>query len=749
MAAVSRLRRRLCRFGQSASLRIRLVRTLLGRLVVALLLADVATSWLVYNLLLHDLDAQLSATSVLMNQYISAQSAAHRSPELADTASAQWEQAAQSGMLPSLMLMRLAGGTAQQVGTQPSISAAMKPGAPGSGADKDGAAFYTVDQGSIRYRVRVSYLPDHEGTLVLATSEEGVVTAMKHIGGAEAVTALLAFCLVGLVASWRIKLQLRPFERMGDQIVLIGSGELDQRVTPAEPSTELGRVGHSVNLMLTRLEHAFNEQRASENRLRRFIADASHELRTPLASIRGYAELFRRGASSRPEDLALAMRRIESEASRMGVLVDELLLLARLDSGRPLDRAIVDLSALIRDAARDSQAADPRWPVELEPAEPADAAEPAEPVHVIGDADRLRQMLANLLSNVRAHTPPGTRATIGARREGGEAVLEVADQGPGLDEAKQKLVFERFYRADASRGRGDGTGGSGLGLSIVSSVAEAHGGTAARRRCGPDPASAPSSRCACRSPGPRASPPRTGPTAPGPRASRRSVEDRLTGPGPLELEEALGARDQQHPVPELGRGLALGRRGDHRAEERHAAGGDHRGADVHAHLVHALVVRLRERLVVRVGLGRVGQRHRQPDLGQRGLDRLPGELLLAQVPPRAQRLVERADDLLAVLLPGRDQHPHRAEAAREHLLVALRQLVPARVEHRERHHVEAHVDRTQPLHLDQPAAGQPGPGAQRVDPEVGDDPFLHSFRHNSANAGYPSTIPRPAAVVSR
>jgi two-component system, OmpR family, sensor kinase len=484
MAAVSRLRRRLCRFGESASLRIRLVRTLLLRLVIALLLADVATSWLVYNLMLRDLDAQLSATSVLMDQYVSTQSAAHHSPDLAGTASAQWEQAAQSGMLPSLMLMRLADGTAQQVGTEPTVSAAMRPGAPGSGTDKDGAAFYTVDQGSNRYRIRVSYLPNSGGTLVLASSEEGVVTTMKHIGGAEALTALLAFCLVGLVASWRIKRQLRPFELMGDQIVLIGSGELDQRVTPAEPSTELGRVGHSVNLMLTRLEHAFNEQRASENRLRRFVADASHELRTPLASIRGYAELFRRGASSRPEDLALAMRRIESEASRMGVLVDELLLLARLDSGRPLDRAIVDLSALIRDAARDSQAADPRWPVALEPAGPAsaaDAAEPAEPVYVIGDADRLRQVLANLLSNVRAHTPPGTRATIGARREGGEAVLEVADQGPGLDQAKQQLVFERFYRADASRGRGDGTGGSGLGLSIVSSVAEAHGGTATVR----------------------------------------------------------------------------------------------------------------------------------------------------------------------------------------------------------------------------------------------------------------------------
>src|SRR6185312_16292235 len=202
---------------------------------------------------------------------------------------------------------------------------------------------------------------------------------------------------------------------------------------------------------------------------RRFIADASHELRTPLASIRGYAELFRRGAASRPEDLALAMRRIESEAERMGVLVDELLLLARLDSGRPLERTVVDLSALIADAARDSMAADPRWPVEARAGDAAgindgtgtgDGADVTEPVHVIGDVDRLRQVLANLLANVRAHTPPGTSATISARRTQDGAVIEVADAGPGLTPDQQEMVFERFYRGDASRGRGrDGEGG--------------------------------------------------------------------------------------------------------------------------------------------------------------------------------------------------------------------------------------------------------------------------------------------------
>ncbi|WP_051451199.1 sensor histidine kinase [Actinospica robiniae] len=467
---------------QRVSLRARLLRTVLFRLVLALTLADAATSWAVHDLLLRDLDSQLSATAVLADQYVIAQHVANQAPDLTGTTSKQWSQASGQGLLPALLLMRLADGSQQTIGGGPSISPSMTPGLKGTGSDQDGAKFYTASlpsgDGSTRtYRIRVSYLPDDEGTLVLASSEQAVSDTMVHIGEIEVVTWLLALTTVGLMTSRKIRRQLRPFERMGETIVEIGSGDLDQRVSPADPRTELGRVGYSVNLMLTRLEHAFKEQRSSENRLRRFVADASHELRTPLASIRGYAELFRRGAASRPEDLALAMRRIESEAERMGVLVDELLLLARLDSGRPLERTVVDLTALIADAARDSTAADPRWPVEA-------ANDASAPVHVIGDVDRLRQVLANLLANVRAHTPPGTPATISARRTEGGAVIEVADSGPGLTSDQQGMVFERFYRGDASRGRGrDGegggsTGGSGLGLSIVASVAEAHGGRA-------------------------------------------------------------------------------------------------------------------------------------------------------------------------------------------------------------------------------------------------------------------------------
>jgi two-component system OmpR family sensor kinase len=225
--------------------------------------------------------------------------------------------------------------------------------------------------------------------------------------------------------------------------------------------------------MLGRLETAFAERQASEERLRRFVADASHELRTPLTSIRGYAELFRRGAAERPEDLALAMARIESESVRMGDLVEELLLLARLDSGRPLEREPVDLVGLAHDAAADFYVAAPHWPLKLDA---------ADSVMVLGDADRLRQVLANLLANVHRHTLPGTPARLSVRLEGGNPVIQVADSGPGLTAEQCARVFDRFYRADKSRVRSeDQTGGTGLGLAIVAAVAAAHGAEVSAR----------------------------------------------------------------------------------------------------------------------------------------------------------------------------------------------------------------------------------------------------------------------------
>ncbi|TMR02723.1 HAMP domain-containing protein [Actinomadura soli] len=290
--------------------------------------------------------------------------------------------------------------------------------------------------------------------------------------GTQVVVTLVVLVGVGLLVWHAVRRATRPLEEIAATAARIGDGDLGRRLAVHGPKTEVGRLAGALNGMLAQIEASFREREASRDRLRRFVADASHELRTPVATVRGYAELFRRGAADRPEDLAKAMRRIESEAERMGRLVDEMLLLARLDEGRPLEREPVDLAALAADAVADATVVEPGRPLTLE----TDG-----PVVVTGDAGRLRQVLDNLLANVRRHTPPGTAATVRVSERDGDAVLEVADEGPGIPAGDRARVFERFYRADPSRSR-DVTaqpGGSGLGLSIVAAVAAAHGGRAA------------------------------------------------------------------------------------------------------------------------------------------------------------------------------------------------------------------------------------------------------------------------------
>ena len=251
---------------------------------------------------------------------------------------------------------------------------------------------------------------------------------------------------------------------MGTTADAIAAGDLTRRVEPADDRTEVGRLGIALNTMLARIEAAFEQRRGSEERLRRFVADASHELRTPLTSIRGYAELFRRGADTRPEDLAKSMSNIESEASRMGVLVDDLLLLARLDQGRPLEREPLDLAAVASDAVESARAIEPDRTIELV----AD-----DPVRIVGDASRLRQVIDNLLDNARVHAP-GSPVRVEVSLDDEEALLRIGDRGPGLDPEVEGRIFERFMRGDPSRSRG--TGGVGLGLSIVQAIVAAHGG---------------------------------------------------------------------------------------------------------------------------------------------------------------------------------------------------------------------------------------------------------------------------------
>jgi two-component system OmpR family sensor kinase len=332
--------------------------------------------------------------------------------------------------------------------------------------DAGQASFFTVSasEGGDRYRVRASTVPGTDAMLITATSLADVDATLRRLLGIMLLVTLAVLAALAVLGLWVVRIGLRPLEEIGTTAAAIADGDLTRRVERAEPRTEVGRLGLALNAMLAQIEAAFDAQAASERRLRRFVADASHELRTPLAAVRAYAELFGRGADRRPDDLERAMTGIGRESERMTVLVEDLLLLARLDEGRPLEREPVELDEVVTEAVDAAVAVDPDRPVDLE----------ADPVVVLGDRDRLRQVLDNLLSNVRAHTPPGSPVRVRVGSENGLAVVEVADSGPGMTSEEAARVFERFYRSDSSRSRA--TGGVGLGLSIVAAVAEAHGG---------------------------------------------------------------------------------------------------------------------------------------------------------------------------------------------------------------------------------------------------------------------------------
>jgi len=339
---------------------------------------------------------------------------------------------------------------------------------PGNGPLTPGSATFdapSAQAGGPRFCVRVTSLPELSGTTVVALPLSDVSSTLARLRWIELAVTGAVVALAVLLGLWLVRISFRPLDDIAETAGAIAKGELDRRIPGTEPHTEIGRLGIALNAMLARIEAAFTERKASEDRLRRFVADASHELRTPLTSIRGYAELFRRGADRRPEDLAKSMQRIEDEATRMGVLVDDLLLLARLDQGRPLEREPVDLATVVGQAVDAAHAVEPDRPLSLA----VDA-----PVTVVGDRRRLRQVVDNLLANVRTHTPPGCPARVSVGSENGNAVLEVADEGPGIDPAAAERVFERFYRADTSRSRDNG--GVGLGLSIVAAITDAHGG---------------------------------------------------------------------------------------------------------------------------------------------------------------------------------------------------------------------------------------------------------------------------------
>jgi two-component system OmpR family sensor kinase len=316
-----------------------------------------------------------------------------------------------------------------------------------------------------RYRVIAVRDPFGSTTTVVAYPLREVDQTLRRLLAVEALVIGGVLLLLGMAAWAVVRVGLLPLDRMGHTAGAIAGGDLSHRVESTDPRTEVGRLGIALNAMLDRLERAFSARQASEERLRQFIADASHELRTPLASIRGYAELFRMGAASGPEDTAKAMRRIEEEAARMGVLVEDLLTLARLDEIADAPHADVDLARLVGDAVDDARATAP---------DRAIGSHVEGATTVSGDAHQLRQVLANLLRNALVHTPAGTPIEVSAARDDGEVRVEVRDHGPGLPTDDPSELFERFWRSEGGRERG--RGGAGLGLAIVAGIVDAHGG---------------------------------------------------------------------------------------------------------------------------------------------------------------------------------------------------------------------------------------------------------------------------------
>jgi len=447
------------------SLRVRLVLGVFVLAAIGLVTADVTTYGSLRSFLVHRVDSTLEAGHPQVEQNAFPRPGGQFGPSGRQGPPAQgidWYQVRTTGGRV------LQGGFLVGGGSPPKLPAKLSLPAAATEPNGERATYFTVSArsgSSLRYRVRASIDPGSPGVvLVVAESLKDVDGTLHRLFLIELLATSGVLAALAALGFWVVHLGLRPLREIEATAGAIAAGDLSRRVERAEPRTEVGRLGLSLNSMLTQIETAFRAREASERKLRRFVADASHELRTPLAAVRAYAELFDRGAATRPDDLARSMSGIDRESQRMSLLVEDLLLLARLDEGRPLEKHRVELQQVVSDAVDTAQVVDPERPIKLE----------LEPATVSGDRDRLRQIVDNLLANVRAHTPPASPVRVSLHRTDGHAVIAISDTGPGLTEEQLAHVFERFYRADASRTRA--SGGVGLGLSIVAAVAHAHGG---------------------------------------------------------------------------------------------------------------------------------------------------------------------------------------------------------------------------------------------------------------------------------
>jgi len=334
---------------------------------------------------------------------------------------------------------------------------------------KKGSEPFTIkgEDGRPDVRAVAQVLPTGLGSVIVANSLAEVDRTLNRLGFFFLILGLLALLAIALVSRWIIAISLKPLEAVEETAEAIAAGDLSARLPAAKPDTEVGRLTTSLNTMLGRIEESFAARVSSESKLRRFVADASHELRTPLTAIRGFAELHRQGAVVGEEKTKELVGRIEKESIRMSSLVEDLLLLARLDQSREMAQDPVDLNLLLTEAVASAKAAGPNHPIEV--------SLPSAEVFVLGDSQRIHQVVANLLANARTHTPDGSQIKVSLEQGVAETIISVSDNGPGLSESDQERIFERFFRADPSRARTSGEG-SGLGLSIVDAVMKAHGG---------------------------------------------------------------------------------------------------------------------------------------------------------------------------------------------------------------------------------------------------------------------------------
>ncbi|WP_051367495.1 sensor histidine kinase [Hamadaea tsunoensis] len=461
-------------------LRVKLMATVLVLLVAAMSLTGVASVAFLRKILLADTDAALAEQSASV--YAQADYAAKHGQT-------------QSGLnLPYSYLCVVedpdTGNSWQKMSSDFHLTEAQLPNLPSPAeATKNLGEPFTVDSNGDRSRWRVVAVKLPQGlTALVATSQSGVDEAVQKLITINLFGGISVLLFAAAIGAELIRRSMRPLSAIERTASSIADGDLSQRVPDPEPEnprpvTEVGSLARSLNTMLAQIESAFTAQaaseaaaRSSEERMRRFIADASHELRTPLTTIRGFAELYRQGAVTTPEQTADVVRRIESEASRMGLLVEDLLLLARLDRERPLKLAPVELRVLASEAVEAARVVAADRDISLVTAPGAGS------LVVSGDDARLRQVIGNLVSNALTHTPAGTPVTVrlakDVREDGADAVIEVLDRGPGLSPEQQDRVFERFYRADPARTRrSDGTVSTGLGLAIVAALVAAHNGT--------------------------------------------------------------------------------------------------------------------------------------------------------------------------------------------------------------------------------------------------------------------------------